>query len=124
VSEPDPVPGGRLSRRRHTDKLLTFDRALLLLIFAAGGWVATADIRNADLKTRVEQVERRATAHEEQHTKQRDEILQELGSRSVEDAVIRTKLENIEKAMVGLADALNRLVAMQPYRRPEGSVPQ
>lgn len=93
-------------RRRHTDKLLTLDRALLVGIFAVGGWVATADLRQADLKTRIEQLEQRVVA-----------VAQGDATRSQEVAVIkndmqhlRVAVDKIDENLTKLADSIVRMV--------------
>lgn len=91
---------------RHTDRLLTLDRALLLGIFATGGWVASADFRQADLKTRVEQLEQRGIAA--YSTDSRHD--QELAVIRAEMSYVRETVERVDQSVNKLADATVRLV--------------
>lgn len=85
-------------RRRRSDKLLTLDRALLLGIFAVGGWVATADLRQADLKTRVEQLEGRAEA-----------LVHASSERGQEVAIMRNDMQHLKTAVDKIDENLNKL---------------
>lgn len=87
------------ARRRRTDRLLTLDRALLVGIFAAGGWVASADLRHGSLQTRVEALEHRQETAMALDAQQNQEI-----------AVIRSELRYIGDNLAKLAEATSRLV--------------
>lgn len=92
----------RLSRRRHTDKLLTVDRALLAGIFAAGAWYATTDLRHGNVAERVQALERR----QEQILEQRsDAAVRHAG----EIATIEQRLKEIERRTVSIEENLSKL---------------
>lgn len=88
--------------RRATDKLLTLDRALLAGAFAAGVWIATADLRHGNLSTRVAALEQTTEAHQ-----------RELNEHDRALLALTIKFENVEKALTALAEstaqAVNRL---------------
>lgn len=94
-------------RRRHP--LITLDRALLALTFAAGGWAATAEYRQADLAVRMGVAEASIRAGAERQILQRDEIHRVLGDHDTEVAVSKSKLENIEKSVQALAESVARM---------------
>lgn len=89
----------RRPRRRSSDHLLTLDRALLAGTFAIGVAWAGMQTGQGNLSNRVEALERERHAAEEKTAIHDTEI-----------AVVRVKLENIEKAMVALAEATARAV--------------
>lgn len=95
-----------MPRRRTTDKLLTFDRALLVGAFSMGLWAASADIRQENLNARVVQLEERETAAKSADAKHDQEL-----------AVIHTELRHINENMTKLADAVVRAFNRIPDTR-------
>ncbi len=74
-----------------------------------GTWVATTTRQAASVVERVQAIEQQQAADRDLYTRQRDEILREMGTRSTETAVLRTQVENIQKSVQALAEATARL---------------
>lgn len=92
--------GGLIPHARTTDKLLTIDRAFLVGIFSIGVFVATNTMIRDDLVKRVD-----ATSLE-----LRDERIV-VAQLQIENAVLKTKLEQIGIDVSRIAAWVDRLEA-------------
>jgi hypothetical protein len=85
--------------QRRTDKLLTFDRALLVGAFTVGSFVAMLEFKNHDIATKVEAIERRVTIGESR-----------LGSHDIVDAEIKADVRWIRENLSKLAESTAKFV--------------
>lgn len=100
------IPYERALRRR-TDRLFTFDRALLIGAFSLGVWVATADLRHGHLAGRVAALETRQDTAGATTTSKDAAHDQEI-------AVIHAELRYINENLRKLAEATARLANNLP----------
>lgn len=86
--------------QRHSDKLLTLDRALLIGAFAVGSFVAALEFKNADIATKVAAIEQRVLVGESR-----------LVAHDISDAETKADLrwirENLSKLATSTAQFVN-----------------
>lgn len=94
----NPITKVPASTRRGSDKLLTLDRTLLVGIFSVGIWVATNVTIRDELVKKVEAVT----------VEQRNDEREQAALR-VENAVLRTRLDQIGSDIDRIAKAVDEL---------------
>lgn len=99
--------------RRKTDKLITVDRALLVLAISAGMWAGAAATKSDNQAATIANVTEQFKSHELQHGTQQLETVEQLATlktqvRAIEQDTSRMDT-NLAKLATSMATVVNRL---------------